>query len=84
MSFRPSALSNPQLALRPLPGRLPSATPRGVPGGIKVPGRAPVVPETISSGEGEAGEEGLPMAAKIAIGAAVAGALGFLVYRLVR
>lgn len=79
MRFRPSALSNPQLALRPMPGRLPGAKPRGIPGGIQVPGRSPIVPETI-----EREEEGMPMAAKVILGAVVAGALGLLVYRLVR
>jgi hypothetical protein len=79
MRFRPSALSNPQIALRPMPGRLPGAKPRGIPGGIQVP-------QVIEGGDEGGGEEekGLSMPAKVAIGAGVAAVLGLLVYRLVR
>jgi len=77
MSFRPSALSNPQQVLTYKP-KMPFT-----------PGKKPVsvptlVPKTVEGGGEEKKEEGLSMPVKVAIGAGVAAVLGLLVYRLVR
>jgi hypothetical protein len=80
MSFRPSALSNPQSMLLYKP-QMPAGTP-----GQKPTTAPPPISLSVVSDEEEAKdkEEGMPMAAKVILGAVVAGALGLLVYRLVR
>ena len=77
MHFRPSALSNPQQVLTYKP-KMPFTTGKKQ---VYVP---TLVPKTVVENEEEKKEEGLPMPAKVAIGAGVAAVLGLLVYRLVR
>jgi hypothetical protein len=77
MSFRPSALSNPQQVLTYKP-KMPFT-----------PGKKPVsvptlLPKTVVENEEEKEEksEGMPQWAKVLIGVGVAGVLGFGVFKL--
>lgn len=77
MYFQPSALSNPNLQ-------------RAEGGSLSLPsvrrsGRVEeIVTKIAEKEEKEQESEGLPMPVKVAIGVGVAGALGFLVYTLVK
>lgn len=75
MQFRPSALSNPNLQ-RVESGSLPS---------VRSSGKVEEILAKVTEKEETGGEsEGLSMPIKVAIGVGVAGALGFLVYTLIK
>lgn len=75
MQFRPSALSNPNLQ-RVESGSFPS---------VRSSGKVEEILAKVTEKEETGGEsEGLSMPIKVAIGVGVAGALGFLVYTLIK
>jgi len=75
MQFRPSALSNPNLQ-RVESGSFPS---------VRRSGKVEEIIAKVTEKEETGGEsEGLSMPVKVAIGVGVAGALGFLVYTLIK
>ena len=74
MQFRPSALSNPNLQ-RVEGGSFPS---------VRRSGKVEGIIAKVTEKEEKEESEGLPMPVKVAIGVGVAGALGFLVYNLIK
>lgn len=78
MQFRPSALSNPNLQ------RVGEGT-VAVPPVARRSGKVEEIIAKVTEKEETGGEsEGLPMPVKVAIGLGLAGALGFLVFKLVK
>jgi len=72
--FQPSALSNPAVSTGIITTRLPDVT-------VAPPKTAK---DALDKSKQKEESEGLPMPVKVAIGVGVAGALGFLVYSLIK